>query len=105
MESKNTLSLFRELLACEPSLYYWCYDGEGELIASSCLEETVFHPLFRHSKCLEYALTTAEGAPMILTSEANMSWAAARETDEGGLKYLHVIGPCFAFGLSPRLMD
>lgn len=104
MDRQNHLSLFRELLALEPSMYYWCYDDDGQLIASSCMEETVFAPIFRHSGCLKYALSTHADEPMILTSPSNMTWAAVWEPDIRPGR-LHVIGPCFAFGLSPRLME
>ena len=48
MELQDRLSFFRELLACDPTIYYWCFDGESQLIASNCPEETVFFPLLRH---------------------------------------------------------
>jgi AraC-like DNA-binding protein len=105
MELQDRLSFFRELLACDPTIYYWCFDGEGQLIASSCPEETVFFPLLRHSGCLEYALTSLVKEPMILSNSAGLTWAAVWEFREEERYRLHMIGPCLAFSLTPQLHE
>ncbi len=105
MELQNNLMLFRELIACDEPIYYWCYDGDGSLMASSCPEETVFHPIFRHSGCLEYALAAQTEAPMLLSSAANMAWAGVWEFREDMRFRLHVIGPCLTSSLSPQMME
>lgn len=105
MELQDRLSFFRELLACDQTIYYWCFDGEGQLIASNCPEETVFFPLLRHSGCLEYALATPVKEPMILSNAAGLTWAAVWEIREDERYRLHVIGPCLAFSLTPQLHE
>ncbi len=99
------MSFFRELLSCDPTIYYWCFDGEGQLIASSCPEETVFFPLLRHSGCLEYALTAQTEKPMILSNAAGLTWAAVWELRGEERFRLHMIGPCLAFSLTPQLHE
>lgn len=105
MELQDRLSFFRELLACDPTIYYWCFDGESQLIASNCPEETVFFPLLRHSGCLEYALATLVKEPMILSNSAGMTWAAVWEFREEEQYRLHMIGPCLAYSLTPQLQE
>ena len=105
MELQDRLSFFRELLACDPTIYYWCFDGEGQLIASSCPEETVFFPLLRHSGCLQYAIDTQIAEPMILSNASGVAWAAVWELREDVRCRLHVIGPCMAFTLTPQLQE
>lgn len=105
MELQDRLSFFRELLACDQTIYYWYFDREGQLMASSCPEETVFFPLLRHSGCLEYALATQVEEPMILSNAAGMTWAAVWENRDEGRYGLHVIGPCLAYSLTPQLQE
>lgn len=105
MELQDRLSFFRELLACDPTIYYWCFDGEGQLIASNCPEETVFFPLLRHSGCLEYALASQVDEPMILSNSAGLTWAAVWEFREEERYRLHMIGPCRAYSLTPQLQE
>lgn len=105
MELQDRLSFFRELLVCDPTIYYWCFDGESQLIASNCPEETVFFPLLRHSGCLEYALTTLVKEPMILSNSAGLTWAAVWEFREEEQYRLHMIGPCLAYSLTPQLQE
>ena len=105
MELQDRLSFFRELLACDPTIYYWCFDSEGQLIASSCPEETVFFPLLRHSGCLKYAMDTQIAEPMILSNAAGVTWAAVWELREDVRCRLHMIGPCMAFSLTPQLQE
>lgn len=105
MELQDRLSFFRELLACDPTIYYWCFDSEGQLIASSCPEETVFFPLLRHSGCLKYAMDTQIAEPMILSNVASLTWAAVWELREDVRCRLHMIGPCMAFSLTPQLQE
>lgn len=107
MELQDRLSFFRELLACDQGIYYWCFDGGGQLMASNCPEETVFFPLLRHSGCLEYALSAQVTEPMILSSAAGLIWAAVWDLQgETQSRYhLHVIGPCLAFSLTPQLHE
>ena len=105
MELQDRLSFFRELLACDPTIYYWCFDSEGPLIASSCPEETVFFPLLRHSGCLKYAMDTQAEEPMILSNAAGVAWAAVWELREDVRCRLHMIGPCMAFSLTPQLQE
>lgn len=105
MEQQDRLMLFRELLACDQTLYYWCFDGEGQLMASSCREETVFLPLFRYSGCLDYALAAQVEEPMILSNAAGMAWAAVWDQRNGARCHLHVVGPCFVFSLTPQMQE
>lgn len=104
MELQDRLSFFRELISCTQTIYYWCLDGEGRLIASSCPEETLFFPIFRHSGCLDYALEHQPEVPMILSNASNALWAAVWELRGGARFRLHVIGPCLAAGFSFQTM-
>lgn len=103
MELQDRLMLFREMIACDQAIYYWCFDGDGQLMASSCPEETVFLPLFRHSACLDYALNTHVEEPMILSNSAGIAWGAVWELRDGVRYHLHAIGPCAIFSLTPQL--
>lgn len=102
MDLQNRLMLFRELLGCDQTIYYWCFDHDGQLMASNCPEETVFLPIFRHSGCLDYALAVQTEAPMILSHKSGASWAAIWDVRENARYQLHVIGPCVLFSLTPQ---
>lgn len=103
MELQDRLMLFRELIACDQGIYYWCFDGDGQLMASSCPEETVFLPIFRHSGCLDYALAAQVDEPMILSNSAGIAWGAVWELRDGVRYHLHAIGPCAVFSLTPQI--
>lgn len=105
MELQERLSFFRELISCTQTVYYWCFDEAGQLIASSCPDEALFFPIFRHSGCLDYALDTQSETPMILSNASNVLWAAMWELREGVRCRLHVIGPCLIAGFSPHAME
>lgn len=102
MERQTRLMLFRELLGCDQTIYYWCFDADGQLVASSCPEETVFLPIFRHSGCLDYALAAETEDPMVLSAKNGANWAAVWDIREETRYHLHVIGPCFLFSLTPQ---
>ncbi len=105
MDLQNDLMLFRELLFCDAPIYYWCYDGDGALMASSCPEETVFHPIFRHSGCLDYALAAQVEEPMVLSGASNIAWAGVWEIRDDTRYRLHIIGPCLTSSLPLRVME
>lgn len=105
MELQDRLIFFRELISCNQDIYYWCYDADGSLLASSCPQETVFQPIFRSTGCLDYALSAQAETPMILSNTANLVWAAVWEIRDRTRERLHVIGPCLSSSLSPQVME
>ncbi len=105
MDLHERSTFFQELISCTQDLYYWRYDTDGAVLATTCPDEKVFQPIFHSSGCLDYALATQVEEPMILSNSANLTWAAVWERQADTPHCLHVIGPCLSSGLSVHVME
>ena len=93
----NNLDLFKELISCSDPLYFWMYDANRKLLDTNC-PEPLLDTLFTDTGCKDYMLAYGQEhtAPLILSAQAGLMWAAAFEKAEGKTAYTYVIGPVFA---------
>lgn len=98
MNIKENLILFQELIACNHSVYYWCYTPELNLLHTSCPKELTtgnnYFLLSQSVPLLDYA--QSGHLPFILDTYLNLLWVADPEWDGEKLTRIHVIGPTFS---------
>ena len=105
LSKKQKLAFFRELLGCDVPIYSWTYGRQGDLIETNC-EALVFHTIFAHTGCLDYAVRHAQvrTMPLILGAPLGMMWCAAIETQENG-PVIHVLGPVLNNAMPLRAIE
>ena len=97
---EQNLLLLQDLIPSNEKLYVWCYQADGEFIATSCPDhergvlEQAFLILDGKEKLLRYAKETNNTHPVIIGSPIGMQWALSYES-ERNRKLLFVIGPVF----------
>ena len=97
---EQNLLLLQSLISRDEKLYVWCYNAEGQFVASSCPEaeqsvlEQGFEILGGREKLLQYACETDNTRPQIIGSPIGMQWALSYES-ERSRSLLFVIGPVF----------
>ena len=97
---EQNLLLLQSLISRDEKLYIWCYDAEGQFVASSCPEELRgvleqgFGILGGREKLLQYARERDNTRPRIIGSPIGMQWALSYES-ERSRRLLFVIGPVF----------
>lgn len=97
---EQNLLLLESLIPKGEKLYVWCWDREGQFIASSCPEEErgvlqqAFQILGGKEKLLQYAAEPDNTRPRIVGSSIGMQWALSYES-ERNRSLLFVIGPVF----------
>lgn len=106
-QGEQNLLLLESVISGSEKLYVWCFDDEGETIASSCPEEDesllsrAFSILGAREKAKEMAKNTEQKAPFLLGSPIGMQWAVTFET-ERKRSLIFVIGPVFYSAPSER---
>ncbi len=97
MDAAQNMKFFQELLQCGGEIYTWCYNADGELLGTSCPEESVIATAFSmlgcHSKMMAY--WRDHTAPITLGSGLSLIWGAAFEARDGQPYRAWVIGPVF----------
>ena len=93
----DNIGLLKELISCSDPLYFWMYDAERELLDTNC-PEPLLDTLFASTGCKDYMLVSGQEhtAPLILSTQTGLMWAAAFEKADGKTAYTYVIGPVFA---------
>lgn len=96
---EQNLVLLQGLIPAGEKLYIWCYDAQGQPIASSCpaeerdLLEQGFRILGGLSRMLDLA-AEADAFPRIIGSPVGMQWGLTRERDRDR-ELLFAVGPVF----------
>ena len=95
------LELLQELLACNGTVYRWCYSETGSLLETNC-PKLVVSKLLESGHTLEYLLEYAAGRtkPVILNHSTGMMWGAVLECREDKLQRIHILGPVFNSAIS-----
>ncbi len=98
MSLSDELSLFKELISCNHSLYFWQLKPDLTLIYTSCPEnlKTGFK-FFLNAQAqpiLNYAADDGK-YPFIMDSFLNILWIADFSRKNGELEYIYLIGPVF----------
>ena len=93
----GSIELLKELISCTDPLYFWTYDANRELLDTNC-PEPLLDTLFTDTGCKDYMLAYGQEhtAPLILSTQTGLLWAAAFEKMEGKTACTYVIGPVFA---------
>ncbi|MCM1296557.1 MAG: AraC family transcriptional regulator [Muribaculaceae bacterium] len=86
----QNLSLLKELFSCGDTVFFWNYAPDGHLAKTNC-GRLVLDTFFRRS-CIDSMLLhfQTEDAPIILSGQLGLMWAAAREPQK---RTYWVIGP------------
>ena len=76
MEITEKLALFQELISCGSNLYTWCYDAEGQLLASNCPDEILLSTAFSNFGCKDKMLSLGRegGPPAVLGTAMGRIW-------------------------------
>ena len=104
---EENLLLLESVISSSEKLYVWCYNEEGDLIASSCPDENAellamaFSILGANEKAREIAKNTEQSFPFLVGSPIGMQWAVTFET-ERKRSLIFVIGPVFYAAPSER---
>ena len=99
--------MLQSLISRDEKLYVWCYDAEGQFVATSCPEaeqsvlEQGFEILGGREKLLQYARERDNTRPRIIGSPIGMQWVLSYES-ERSRSLLFVIGPVFYTAPSER---
>jgi len=100
-DSKNALSVFKQLLSCGTTLFYWEYSENGELLYTTS-SNLLFNKILKET--IEFSDLISRPAfsdcPILLSSEFGIQWSASIAPNSIGGKTVHLIGPTFATAFS-----
>lgn len=101
MEISRNLSLFKELVQCNYPMYFWEYDGHGQLIDTNC-PELALNTVFVNTGCMDYMLEYGRehSLPIILSAKAGLMWGAVYFRREETPERVYVLGPVFTTEMS-----
>lgn len=104
MDIPQNLALFQELIGCGSNLYTWCYDAEGQLLASNCPDEVLLSTAFSNFGCKEKMLCLGRegGPPGVLGTAMGLIWGVDFERENGALRRAYAIGPAFFYDVSMK---
>ena len=92
-ERTQALPAFLEALTCEPRIWSWEYDRQGQLLSTNASEEDqVLDRVFRHTGCLNAMLEhgKTDRRPLVLSAKLGVLWIAAY-----GAESIWVLGPVY----------
>lgn len=92
-ERTAALPAFLEALTCEPRIWSWEYDRQGQLLSTNASEEDqVLDRVFRHTGCLNAMLEHGkkDRRPLVLSAKLGVLWIAAY-----GSERIWVLGPVY----------
>ena len=101
MEKRTRIRWLLELVACNHTLYYWCYEKSGHILESTCPTEQLFDVVFRHYGSVERLFDAPADTPLVLSNERNILWLAVQDAES---ELLHVLGPFFSLNANPGLL-
>ena len=87
------LPAFLEALTCEPRIWSWEYNRQGDLLSTNASEEDqVLDRIFRHAGCLEAMVAhgKTDRRPLVLSAKLGVLWIAAY-----GQESIWVLGPVY----------
>lgn len=104
MEITEKLALFQELISCGSNLYTWCYDAEGQLLASNCPDEILLSTAFSNFGCKDKMLSLGRegGLPAVLGTAMGLIWGVDFQWENGALHRTYAIGPAFFYDVSMK---
>ena len=107
MELENRLALFREMVLCCHTLYFWTYDLELNLLDSSCpdveMVQNIFHMGDGRETLLAYAREHSK--PIIMSNMFGLMWIAIPQHTENAWGRIYILGPFFTADLSEQVLE
>jgi AraC-like DNA-binding protein len=92
MTREESLQFFQKLIFCGHSLYFWSYDVNWELIATSCPAREPLDMFFRMNRP---EIPEDTSRPLVIAGSLGLMWIADFQKKDGAVGQIHVIGPVF----------
>ena len=102
MEKGTRIRWLLDVVACNHTLYYWCYEKSGHILESTCPTEQLFDVVFRHYGSVELLFDAPADTPVVLSNDRNILWLAVQDAES---ELLHVLGPFFSLNADPGLLS
>lgn len=99
------LAFLRELFLCSHELYSWTYTPELEQVYTNCHDATSFDIIFSLDTANQILSNTEypQNVPIVQTNSLGFAWVADFEHSENGtLRYIHVLGPALYEDISQQ---
>ncbi len=100
--AERNLRLYRELITCGHSLYFWTYDMNLSCLYTNSPSVQIMGLLFQmEAGQLKSLKAESDFLPVVLSADLGFTWIVDLEKDSNGIPlYYHVIGPAFISDVS-----